>query len=68
MNCRKRKFFQTKAGAEAFKKMLGCGFFYSSTQASMRFDFFNEAIAAGKDAKFVASHPYCVAWQTSQES
>ena len=64
----KRRFFQSKAGAVAFQKMLGYGLFLCLDQDSTSFDYVVEALMAGKDANFVASHPYCVAWQSSQEN
>lgn len=64
----KRRFFQSKAGAVAFQKMLGYGLFLCIEQDNTCFEYVVEALMAGKDAEFVASHPYCVVWQKSQEN
>ncbi len=64
----KRRFFQSEAGATAFQKMLGFGLFYCSNQKGTRFEYLVEALMAGKDADFVNTHPYCVAWQSRQEN
>ena len=64
----KRRFFQSEAGAVAFQKMLGYGLFLCIEQDNTCFEYVVEALMAGKDADFVARHPYCVAWQSCQES
>ena len=63
----KRRFFQSEAGAVAFQKMLGYGLFLCIEQDNTCFEYVVEALMAGKDAEYVAQHPYCVAWKTSQE-
>ncbi len=67
MNYHNRKFFQSEAGAVAFQKMLGSGLFLCANQKGTCFEYLVEALMAGKDADYVATHPYCIAWQSSQE-
>ena len=62
-----REFFATKHEAIDFKKQHGGTLYSGAHKSKTRSNFMTEVFIAGRSIDFAEQHPYCVAWNESEE-